>query len=399
MVWRTADVAIVGAGIHGCSLAFFLTRQGVKRVLVVDKQYVGAGATGKSSSQVRMHYTDDPEAQLAVRSYHYFRHWADLVGGDCGFTQTGFLRLVRPEDYDNLRQNVARLQRLGVDTRVVTREEIAAIQPGLNTADVEIAAYEPTSGYAEATLCAVEFINAARAAGAELVTETRATGVRVEGSRVVGLETDRGTIATPIVAVAASVWTRDLVGPHGVDLPLYPVRHQVAFLLRPPALARGHVMVIDGTLDMYFRPHGPALTLVGAREGEVIADPDRYDEGVSEDFLLAVAEKLSYRFPPFADAGFQRGIAGFYDMTPDSKPLIGPVPGVEGLYVAAGFSGTGFKIAPATGEALAELIVAGRSQTVDLSPFRVTRFAEGQPIRGRYEYHDYISKHTRPTVA
>lgn len=397
MAWRTADVLIVGAGIHGCSLAFHLTRQGVKRVLVIDKQYLGAAATGKSSSQVRLHYTDDPEARLAVRSYHYFRHWADVVGGDCGFTQTGFLRLVQPVDYEHLRQNVLRLQRLGVNTRVVTRAELADIQPGLNTTDVEIAAYEPESGYAEATLCASEFMNAARAAGAELLTETRATSVRLAGGRVLGVETNRGEIAAPTVVLAASVWTRDLLLPLGVDLPLYPVRHQVAFLLRPPALARGHVMVIDGTLDMYFRPHGPALTLVGTREGEVIADPDRYDEGVSQDFLLAVAEKLSHRFPPFADAGFLRGIAGFYDMTPDSKPFLGPVPGYEGLYVEAGFSGTGFKIAPATGEAMAELIVSGRAQTVDLTPFRLTRFAEGQPIRGPFEYHDYISKHAQPT--
>lgn len=398
MAWRTADVLIVGAGIHGCSLAFHLLRQGARRVLAIDKQYLGAAATGKSSSLVRMHYTDDPEARLAVRSYHYFRNWAEVVGGDCGFTQTGFLRLVKPVDYPHLRKNVERLQCLGVNTRVVTRDEIAEIQPGLNTADVEIAAYEPESGYAEATLCAVEFMNTARAAGAELLSETRATEVRVAGGRVVGVETNRGEIAASTVVLVASVWTRELLQPLGVELPLYPVRHQVAFLLRPPALARGHVMAIDGTLDMYFRPHGPALTLVGAREGQVIDDPDHYDEGVSEDFLLTVAEKLSHRFPPFAEAGFQRGIAGFYDMTPDSKPLLGAVPGYEGLYVEAGFSGTGFKIAPAVGEAVAELILTGRAQTVDLTPFRLTRFAEGQPIYGPYEYHDYISKHAQPAA-
>lgn len=389
MAWRTADVAIVGAGIHGCSLAFHLTRMDIKRVIVLDKQHISAGGTGKSSGLVQTHYTDDPEARLAARALHYFLHWADLVGGDCGYKRTGYFRLVRPEDDEHLRRNVARLQGLGVNTQVVSREEMREIQPGMHAEDVEVAAYEPDSGFADPASSTQDLMRAARAAGAELVQGARATAVRVANGRVTGVATSQGEIATPVVVVAASVWTRDLLLPLGVDVRLYAERHQVAFVRRPPVFARGHITISDTPLGIYVRQEGEALTLIGTSisiPGEVISNPDHYDQGVSEAFVVGVAEKLSRRFPPFAEAGFLRGHAGFYDVTPDRKPIFGPVPPYEGLYLEAGFSGTGFKFGPAAGEAMAELILTGRAQTVDLTPFRLTRFAEGQPIRGAYDY-------------
>jgi glycine/D-amino acid oxidase-like deaminating enzyme len=143
---RTADVVIIGAGVMGTSTAFQLVQRGVQRVVVLEKSTVAAGSSGKSSALVRMHYTFLPEARLALTSLRWFQEWKERVGGSCGFTTTGFVRLVSPDKSHLLRQNVARLQGIGVNTHLISSDELRALDPGVVTQDVDIAAYEPDAG-------------------------------------------------------------------------------------------------------------------------------------------------------------------------------------------------------------------------------------------------------------
>ena len=194
----TADVIVIGAGVQGASLAFHLAARGAS-VIVLERSSVAAGATGRSSGLVRMHYDLLAETRLAWASFPYFRDWAERVGGECGFTRTGFLRIEPASGADRLRANVTDRQALGIATSVVDAEEIRRIAPGLEVDDDEVAAYEPDSGYADPSGTASGFMRAARDRSARLVQGAEVTAITVQGGRVTGVETTRGSFAAPVV--------------------------------------------------------------------------------------------------------------------------------------------------------------------------------------------------------
>jgi sarcosine oxidase subunit beta len=384
----TAEAIIIGAGVMGASLAFHLTRAGMKSVIVLDKKGLCGGMTAKSGALVRMHYTNEPEARMAFAALHYFQHWQEIVGGACGFTRTGFIVTVTPDNADRLRQNVAMLQRVGVNTSVITPQELRALQPFAQVDDLAAAAYEPESGYADPRATATAFMQQAQRQGATLREGIAVTAIRTSSGRVVGVDTAAGPFDAPIVVVMAGPWSDRLLRTVGIDFPLTLQRAQIAFYHRPPPLAEGHMVFIDGALGTYFRPHGEGLTLVGVGrwQPEPPPDPDHYNEANDPDFIPAAKAKAARRIPSLQQAEYERGHAGIYDVSPDSRAILDRAPGIEGLYMAAGFSGTGFKISPAVGACMAELITQGRATFVDISPFRFSRFQENQPIRGPYEY-------------
>ena len=385
---RVYDAIVIGAGVMGASIAFHLARAGAGRVAVVERRAVCSGNTRKSGAIVRMHYTNEHETRLALASLPYFQHWSDIVGGTSGFTKIGFLLLVGPENEERLRRNVERLRALGANTRAIGPAELRDVQPTVDAAGVAAAAYEPDSGHADPLATTRSLIERACSLGAELFEETPVSAIRVAGGRVVGVETAYGSSDAPVVVCAANTWSPALLATAGVCLPVTPRRAQVAFFRRPAALVGQHHVVLDTTGAMYTRPNGPEEILGGAAEvtGETPSDPDALAEALDADFPATVRERLGRRIPALADAPFTWGHAGMYDMSPDTRAILDRAPGVEGLYLAAGFSGTGFKKAPAVGLGLSELILAGRATSVDLTPFRFGRFAEGALLHGTDEY-------------
>ena len=146
----TADAVIVGGGVVGTSVAFHLASLGIGRVVLCERRFLAAGATGKSGALVRMHYTNEPEARLAFASLPYFEHWNDMVGhGTAGFLNTGLLRIVSPENETKLRVNVAMLRGVGIDTTVVGPDDVSRIVPSWNVRDIAAAAFEPKTGCAD----------------------------------------------------------------------------------------------------------------------------------------------------------------------------------------------------------------------------------------------------------
>lgn len=385
---QTAEVIIIGAGVMGSSLAFHLTRAGMTKVLVVDKHGLCGGMTARSGALVRMHYTNAPEARLAFASLSYFQHWHDIVGGACGFTRTGFIMTVSPVNAERLRHNVAMLQGLGVNTRVITAQELRDLQPACQVGDLALAAYEPESGYADPRATTTAFMQRAQQQGATLREGLMVTALRTAGGRVVGVDTTDGPIDAPVVVVMAGPWSDRLLKTAGIAFPITPQRAQIAFYDRPAALAQGHMVFIDGALGTYFRPHGQDLTLIGVGQWQQEAppDPDAYNEANDPDYIPAARAKAGQRFLALAQATYARGHAGVYDVSPDSRAILDRAPGIDGLYMAAGFSGTGFKISPAVGACMAELITQGQATFADITPFRLRRFEENQPIQGAHEY-------------
>ncbi len=385
----TADVIIVGAGVHGASLSFALARRGVD-VLVVERATVGAGATGRSSGFVRMHYDLELEARLAWASYPTFADWTARVGeGDPGFVRTGFLQLVPEAFADALRANVAAHRRIGIRTSVVGVAEVARLVPGIAAEDIAVAAYEPDSGYADPTGTAAGFLAAARRAGARYLGGCRVDGLAVAAGAIIGVDTDRGPLRAPVVVVAAGAWSAALAATAGVIVPVEPWRHDTAYFGLPAGRTADLPIVIDHAQEVYFRPEGRELLLVGLEAGNVIGgSPDRPMAALANATVEAMIERVCRRLPWMAGGTFRTAHGGQDGITPDQRAILGPVgaAGPDGLWLACGFSGTGFKIAPAVGASLAEWILDGRPATVDIRPFALDRFAAGRPLVGEHPY-------------
>ena len=385
---RTYDAIVIGGGVIGTSIAFHLARAGAGKVALVERRAICSGNTRKSGAIVRMHYSNDPEAKLALASLPYFQNWSEMVGGDCGFRQTGFAILVGEENRARMSRNVARLRALGVDTSVLTPAELREVIPSLQTEGVAAAAYEPGSGYADAVMTTQALAEAGRGLGVDVLEGVTVTAITSAGGRVTGIDTDGDHLDAPVVVCAANTWSPALLRTAGVVLDVTPRRAQVAYFERPATHTGAHLVVLDTTTAMYTRAHGDDQILGGASDetGASPADPDQLDETPTPGFAAVVKERLGARLPKLGPIRLARVDVGMYDMSPDTRAILDRAPGADGLYLAAGFSGTGFKKAPAVGLGLAELITAGQATSVDLTPFRFSRFAEDQPIHGEDEY-------------
>jgi sarcosine oxidase subunit beta len=385
---KVADIVILGAGVMGTSIAFHLARRGAGEIALVDKEHVGRGGSGRSSALVRMHYSYPPEVQLAVISLKMFQHWREVVGEPGDFRKTGFVRIVHAEESERLKQNVAMQSELGVNVKLITREELRKIEPDWNVDEVQLAAYEPDSGYGDGAGVANDFLSRARDLGVAYLPRTQAIAFKIDGNKVRGVETQHGAIEAPVVISATGPWTRPMFQHVGCDLPIDTEYHQVAILKNPPDMRGGGCACIDSGTATYFRSDAHDKFLVGDFYGTRPVDPDNFPQRASDDGLEAIIERASKRIPKLVNAEVMRGVTGVYDMTPDARPLLGEVPEIKGLYVCAGFSGMGFKISPAIGLVMSELVLDGAGKTVDISAFRPSRFAEGQPIKAQYEYVD-----------
>ncbi len=380
---RTADVIIIGGGIHGTSLAFHLVQRGL-RPLVLERKFIGSGATGRSSGLVRMHYDLKVEAELAWLSFQYFREWEERVGGTCGFVRTGFLQIVPPEQNEALKANVRMLQEVGIPTFLITAEDVKRLAPSFAVEDFEYAAYEPESGYADPPAALNSLMNAARSRGATFIQGCEVTDILVVGGRVIGVRSTQGEFHAPVVVNAAGSWANTVAQMVGLDLPLSTWRHEVMFIRRPKTIGPSHPTVIDNALEMYFRPETGGLTLVGLEDNNLIGRPPTYEEERPlPGFIERAVDRICRRIPTMEEGSLHSAHVGYDGISKDQRAILGPA-GPQGFYLQCGFSGTGFKIAPAVGLAMAEWIVDGVPSTVDITPFAADRFERGELLQGNY---------------
>jgi sarcosine oxidase subunit beta len=383
---ETADVVVVGGGVIGTSIAYALASGGVKRVVLLEKGALAGGASGRSSALIRMHYVNEEDARLAWASFPVFRDWPERMGGPPVFTHTGFVAVVGHGDAAALRANVEMLRKIGVDTSAISPADLKALQPFANVDDVGAVAYEPASGYASPADVVEGFRRRAQERGAQIRQWTPVTRVHRRESAVVGVETAGGRIDAGAVVVAAGAWAPRLCREFGFELPARPKALDTMLVTRPPALAKPHMVFIDHVLGTYMRPEGAAHTIVGVPCQVWDIDPDTMPTGLPPSAPAEGAQILTHRMPAMEGAELARGYRAFDCYSPDRHAILGPVRGVDGLYLATAFSGSGFKISPAVGTAMAELITEGRARSVDVSAFAVERFAEGRRIAGRHPY-------------
>jgi sarcosine oxidase subunit beta len=365
----TADVVVIGAGVHGATTAFHLAKAGAGRVVVVDKSGVASGPTAKSGALMRPIFAEAPYIQLVMQATEMMEHWDDVVGGDPGFVGRGFLRFTRNFSEADLGGNLELMKLLGVKFDILNTEELRARVPDAEFRGDEQGLWIPRAGYADPVRTTRTLARAAVRLGVQIFEGVQVTAIHASGGRVEGVQTDKGLIQTRTVVNCAGPWSARLAAGIGVSLPIETHRGGTSLFQRPESIPVGSPIFSDGVNQVYFREvsdHVLRAAHFGWTNHPV--DPDNYDETVTPAQLKSVRDDLKNRFRSIERSVYAGGFSAIYDMTPDAHPIIGNIGGVGGFWCNCGWSGNGFASAAAVGGHIAARI-AGRSTDVDLGMF------------------------------
>jgi len=370
---------IIGGGVTGASLAYHLARRGVTKVVVLERKFLAAGGTGRSVGIIRQLYPTQEASQMVFQSLQIFRNFRELVGGNSGYVGCGALIGVSDGMLPALRKSMESQRAVGIRAELLTRDEARRIEPRINPEGLGGLLYEPESGYGDPTGATLGYAAAARDRGATFEQGAEVTQIRVMGDRLVGVTTASGeAIDAPVVVNAAGLWAAAVARLARVELPIVVGRHPVFIVKRPATFGPAHLVYLDLAGGAYVRPETGDLTLTGSltedetrhpMDAELLGSEASFEEAAS------ALERTSRALPSLGEGEYQHGYAGAFDITPDWMPILDESP-VRGFYIAAGMSGHGFKLAPAVGELVAELITEGRT-TINRAPFRLDRFARG----------------------
>lgn len=388
----TADVLVVGGGLMGCATAYYLARAGAKTTLAERKPMPGSETTARSGAIIRAHYGVPALVTLALEANRRYAQFDEEVGRPCGFAQAGYSVLVDDADARNLCDITAMHQSLGVNTKLLTPEELKEIVPAVKVEDAALAAYEPDGGFASPPLTVAAYAARAQELGADMRCGVSVCAAEVSGAGWrVTLSTGE-TVSAGQVILCTGNWSRPIGALFGLDLPVTPARAQIVVLERPASFEGVFPVVSDLINLAYFRADGENGMWVGSSDNADLQDylpaPDGYEEGVGAKAIADARRKAALRFDGMAERGgdkegVQRAFSGLYETTPDWQPVIDSFGGT--LHAAVGFSGHGFKLAPVVGEAMAARAL-GRADPFDISIFTQLRFAEGRPIKSSYPY-------------
>ena len=374
---RTAEVVIIGGGVTGASLAYHLAQRGIKQVVLLERKFLASGGTGRSVGVIRQLYPTREASEMVLRSLRVFQRFDELVGGESGYVGCGTLIGISEAMLPALRKTMETQRALGIRAELLTPDEIRRIEPRIAPEGVGGFLYEPESGYGDPTGVTVGYARAARDQGVTIEQGAEVAGIRVAGDRVLGVTTAAGeVIDAPVVVNAAGLWAPAVARMAHVELPIMVGRHPVFVVERPATFGRPHLVYLDLAGGSYVRPESGDLTLTGLLtedETKHPMDPELLGSEVGFEEAAETLERTGRAVPSLSEGHYQRGYAGAFDITPDWMPILDESP-VRGFYIAAGMSGHGFKLSPAVGELMAELITADRT-TINRAPFRLDRFA------------------------
>lgn len=370
-----ASAVVIGGGVMGASIAYHLAAAGVRDVVLVERDELASGSTSKAAGGVRAQFSDELNIRLGARSLEAFGRFHEEFGYDIGLHRVGYLFLLStPEEVASFERSIALQNSLGVPSRMITPKEARRLSPLISTDGLLAAAFSPDDGHCTPETVVHGYAAAARALGARVLRHTEVTGIELRGDRITGVATTLGRIATDTVVCAAGPWSRAVGAMAGVDLPVVPLRRQIA-VTEPLAEPRpGLPMTIDFTTSLYFHAEGPGL-LLG------MSDPEErpgFATDTHDRWIPALYAAMERRAPALLDLRRTGGWAGLYEITPDHNALIGEATSVSRFLYATGFSGHGFLQGPAVGEVIRDLYL-GRVPFVDVRPLSADRFAADAP--------------------
>ncbi len=378
------EIAIVGGGVVGASVAYHLTQCGCRDVLVLEREdSLGLGSTGKATGGVRAQFETDININLSLYSLDFFRDW-DF---DCEYEPRGYLFLATNASHlEYLKRTGERQHELGYrEVEIVDRETIASMVRGLNCDDIVGGSFGRRDGFINPLAVLEGFMVEAATNGARVKTGTFVRSIEVQKGRVIGLRTSEGKLECDNVVVCSGAWAKNLAATAGIDLPVEPQRRQIVWARATEPLSSDLPMVIDISNGFHFRPARDFHTAAAADSRDVLfafPDPDEppgFSTDFDESFIEKVAEKAAHRaaFLNGASIVYEKCRAGLYENTPDHHAILGGCE-VDGLYFANGFSGHGVMHSPATGRALSEIILDGNASFLDVSCLHIDRFAKGE---------------------
>ena len=375
---QSADVVIVGGGVMGTSAAFHLAEAGVG-VVLLERAQLGSGSTCRAAGGVRTQFSDALNVEIGRRSMEAFRDFGRRPGWEIDLKQVGYLFVLnRESDVAKFERSVAIQREQGLDSRMLTAEEVRSLSPMVEGEDILAGAFSPGDGHATPEGVVQGYAFAARAHGAQIRVNCEVLEIKRSGDEITEVVTDQGSIQTGTVICAAGAWSRSCGAMVGVELPVTPLRRQVLFTEAMDGLPPHLPFTIDFESSFYFHREGPGL-LMG------MSDPHEkpgFSTETTDDWIPALMEVVRRRAPRIADAGIRGGWAGLYEMTPDHNAIIGEARGVSRFLYATGFSGHGFLQAPAVGEILRDLLLR-RPTFADISPLSVERF-DAAALRPEY---------------
>lgn len=371
-----ADAVIIGGGVMGTSTAYHLGKRGCRDVVLLEKNTIASGSTGKSVGVIRQEFSTESNIRITMESRRFLERFAEELETEIELRQPGYIFVATTEeDWQAFQSQVVLQRSLGLEVDLLSPAQIREIAPYLNLDDVLGGTFCPTDGYADPYSVAMGFAKGARRLGAMVHEGTEATGIEVKAGKVTAVCSKKGRIATPVVVNAAGPWAADVGRMAGAELPVKPYRRQV-FVTGPFEALPGadsfpiHCEMPSG---LYFRREGAGI-LIGMSDQD---EPSSFNTNLDWGFLTKVVERAMQRVPVLESAGFMDGWAGLYAITPDANPIIARnVGGVEGFYCAVGFSGHGFMQGPVVGRILADLIT-GNEIDIDLHPFELERLERG----------------------
>lgn len=373
----TADIVIIGGGVMGASAAYHLARCGVKNIVLLEKEeFFGTGATGRCAGGVRYQFSTDINVRLSIESLPMIERFKEEIGQDVNYHKCGYLLIATNEtDAATFRHNVAMQNSLGVQTQLLSGEEVRARLPLMKFEDALCGTFNPQDGVVDPNSVVAGYVSASQKLGVKALTGVEVTGIRVGGDQIETVETAQGAIQTRMVLNAAGPWAGLIGQMAGVEIPIVPLRRQWFTTDPMKEIPEDFPFVIDFAQSLYFHREGEGL-LVGMSNQD---EKPGFDQNVDEEFEFVNLEAAIERMPILERASRASHWAGLYEVTPDAHPIFGGCE-LKGFTICAGFSGHGFMHGPVSGKLMTEYIVDGKFSTLDVSMLDLARFREGRLI-------------------
>jgi sarcosine oxidase subunit beta len=378
---QTADVVIIGGGIVGSSIAYHLTANGCRDVLVIERESAqGKGSTGKSMGGVRSQFSTAVSIQMSLYSIPFYARFEERLGYPCDYRPQGYLFCATTDQHmAYLRTNYALQVKMGLkDVRRMEGEEIRRLFPQLRTDDIIGGSFCSSDGFVDPYSAMNGFMSSAAENGAALWKNTTVTAITRDANGITSVDTTGGSVAARKVVNCAGAWAAEVAVLAGVELPVEPLRRMLVPSEPFDGFPHTAPMIVDMSTGFHFRPEARGFLLAWNDPEETPGFKTDFDASFVEKILTRAADRV----PCFANLAVnpKRAWAGLYEMTPDHHPILGEAPGVPGFFLANGFSGHGVMHAPATGKILSDLILTGKTDLIDASLLSLSRFAEGRMI-------------------
>lgn len=374
----TADIVIIGGGVMGTSAAYHLAKCGVRNIVLLEKEeFFGTGATGRCAGGVRYQFSTEVNIKLSLESLPMLERFQEEIGQDINYRPCGYLMIATNEkDGTTFKRNVELQNRLGVQTQLLTGDEVRARLPLLRFDNAIAGTFHQKDGLVDPNSVVAGYISAAQKMGVKTITSVEVTGIRVRKNKVEAVETTQGVIETRLVLNAAGPWSGSIGWMAGVQIPILPLRRQM-FTTNPlNEIPEDFPFVIDFGQSLYFHREGEGLLIGMSNQDE----KPGFDQNVDEEFEAVNLEAAIARMPLLEHASRASHWAGLYEVTPDAHPIFGGC-NIEGFMICTGFSGHGFMHGPVAGKLMSEYILDGKFSTVDVSMLDLKRFEEGRLIK------------------